>query len=125
MKFLLDTNFLMIPAQFRVDVYEQLRGFGPSDFFVSELSVKELEKIAKGRGKAGSQARVALLLLKKEGVKVIPSGKTKHADESIRRIAKREGMIVCTMDKTLKARLRGAGIRVIVLRQRRHLGFEA
>jgi hypothetical protein len=123
-KFLLDTNFLMIPGQFHVDIFEQLRGFAPAEFHVSELSVKELEKIAKGRGKASSHANVALLIMKKEGVNVIPSGKTGNTDESIRRIARREGMIVCTADKALKARLKRAGVRVVVLRQKKYLGFE-
>ena len=147
MKFLLDTNFLMIPGQFRVDIYEQLRGFGPADLYVTELSVRELDKLAMGHGRNASHARVALLLMRKEGVKIIPSGKTSTsrlrgtllgahqpswlrlrgqsaADEAIRRIAKREGMVVCTADKALKASLRKRGIRVVVLRQRKYLGFE-
>jgi len=132
MKFLLDTNFLMIPGQFRVDIYEQLRGFGPADLYVTELSVRELDKLAMGHGRNAANARVALMLMRKEGIKIIPSGKTSTsrlrgqsaADEAIRRIAKREGMVVCTADKALKASLRKRGIRVVVLRQRKYLGFE-
>ncbi len=124
MKFLLDTNFLMIPGQFRVDIFEQLRGFGPADFYVSELSVRELDKLARGRGRNASHAKVALLLLKSEGVKIIPHGKERNADEAIRRIAKREGMAVCTLDRALKASLKRRGVRVVVLRQKKYLGFE-
>jgi len=123
-KILLDTNFLMIPGQFRVDIYEQLRDLGPSDLYVTNLSVRELERLASGHGKDASNARVALILLKKGGVNIIPAGKTRNTDEAIRRIAKREGMIVCTADKALKASLKRRGIRVIVLRQKKYLGFE-
>ena len=123
MKFILDTNFLMIPGQFKVDVYEQLRGFGKPDIYVIRQSVAELEKLAKGRGKDAANARIALLLVKREGVRIIPSGKG-GADEAIRRLAKREGMVVCTADKKLKAGLRKRGIPVVSLRERKYLALE-
>ena len=124
MKFLLDTNFLMIPGQFRVDIFGQLEQLGPVDLCVTDLSVRELEKLAKNKGRKGAHARLALLLIQWEGVEVVPSGKTTHADEAIRRIAKREGMVVCTLDKGLKAALKRRGIRVVTLRQKKYLGFE-
>lgn len=124
MKVLLDTNFLMIPGQFKVDIYEQLRELGAAELYATHMSVEELEKLATGRGKNAANARIALMLLKREGVRIMPSGKTKDADEAIRRIARREGMAVCTADRRLKLELRKRGIKVISLRQKKYLGFE-
>ena len=121
MKFLLDTNFLMVPGQFRVDVYDQLRQMGPAELYVSELSVKELDRLAKKRGRNAACARVAMLLLRREGVKVVPAGREKHADDAIRHMAVTKGMAVCTADRALKASLLRRKVPVVVLRQRKYL----
>jgi rRNA-processing protein FCF1 len=121
MKFLLDTNFLMVPGQFRADIYSQLRLNGRAELYAVDLSVQELEKIAGGRGRNGANARLALKLMKKEGVKIVKSGKITDADEAIRRIARREGMVVCTADKRLKFELERRDIRVVSLRQKKYL----
>jgi rRNA-processing protein FCF1 len=123
-KFLLDTNFLMVPGQFRVDVFEQLRRLAMCDFFVVDLSIDELDKLAKKGGKDAGAAKVGRILVRREGVRVIPSGKAGNADEAIRRVAKREGMVVCTQDAELKAALRRRGVRIATLRQKKYVELE-
>lgn len=124
MKLLLDTNFLMLPGQLRIDVYGQLRSLGRAEFYATNLSVSELERLATNRGRKGAAARVALMLLKKEGVKIVQSGRARTADEAIARIARREGMLVCTADKRLKRRLEARGTVVITPRQGKYIELE-
>ena len=124
MKLLLDTNFLMIPGQFRVDIYEQMRGFGKPELYTADLVVSELEKLAKGKGKDGANARLALMLVKENNVKILKSGKAGSTDEAIRRIATREGMSICTADKRLKTELVRRNIPIISLRKKKYLVME-
>ena len=69
---ILDTNFLMVPAQYKVDIFseiERICGFS-YELVVPDVVVKELEKIAAGqKGKAA--ARMALQLIKFKGIKII------------------------------------------------------
>ncbi len=114
MKFLLDANFLTIPGQFKVDVFRELEEFGKPELYTLNLVVKELEKL-KSR-----HARLALGLVKKEGVKILFS-KTSNTDREIVRIASKGGFVVCTQDKKLIEKLKKKGISVVSLRQKRLL----
>lgn len=120
MQFLLDTNFLMIPYQFRVDIYSELTEFGKPSFYTLDLVIGELEKITKRPGKNAKYAKLALLQLKQEGVRVLLAG-SKKTDTEMVRIAKEKNLAVCTQDKGLIKRLRSKKIPVITLRQKRYL----
>jgi uncharacterized protein len=123
MKFMLDTNFMMVPGQFKLDIYEKLREFGNAELYTTSLSLAELVKIADGKGRDAGSARIGLILLKREGVKVIPS-EDSNADEAIKRIAVKDSMVVCTADKKLKDVLKKNGVKVMSLRQGRYLEIE-
>ncbi len=123
-KILLDANFLMMPAQFKVDIFseiERLCGF-PYELVVPEVVVKELEKIKAGQ-KGSAAARLALQLLEAKSVKVVRSkNKTlKNADKIILDTANKEEYIVATQDKALKRLLKQKKVPLIVLRQKSHL----
>lgn len=63
-KVIIDTNGLMIPGQFGVDIFSELKRLGFDTYLVPGASVKELEKIfieARGRDKVA--AKIALSLL--------------------------------------------------------------
>ena len=123
MKILLDTNFLLIPGKYKVDVFRELQNFGKPEFHTLSLVVSELEKLSKGKGKDAGNAKLGLQLLKKNRVKIIPaSGNT---DSEIERIAAEEDYIVCTQDKELIERLRREGVQIINLRQKRTLEYVA
>ena len=118
MKVLLDTNFLMIPGKFRVDIFSELQRFGRPELHTLDLVVKELEEISSGQGRDSSHARLALELLKANKVKVLKSQEV-TADKEILRIS--PGFTVCTLDKKLIEKLRKRKTPVIFLRQGRFL----
>ena len=121
-RFLLDTNFLAIPGKFKLDIYEQLGNFGKDQLYTIDLVVKELERMAIGAGKDARHARVAILMMKKSGVKVLHSeSEGEHTDIVLRRFAKKVYYTVCTLDRALIKQLRDEKVPVISMRQGRYL----
>lgn len=119
---IIDTNFFLIPGIFGLDIFEEIArvyGFAHS-IATLDKCVRELEKIAAGRGKDASAARLGLKLLQHKKVKILRSGKGK-VDDLILAIAKKRKAIVATQDAVLRRRLKKAGIRRIVLRKRSFL----
>lgn len=123
-KVVIDTNFLLIPYQFKVDIFSEIRricSFG-YDVCVLDKTVEELEKIMEEqRGKHREAAKLALALLKSKKVKVIKTKEDKSVDDIIVELAKREEHIVATQDKDLKMRLKEKGVPLISLRQGKYL----
>jgi hypothetical protein len=123
-KVIIDTNFLLIPYQFKVDIFSEIRRICnvKYDVFVLDKTVGELERIiGKQGGKHREAAKLALGLLKSKGVKVIETREDKVVDDIIVELANRKEHIVATQDKGLKRRLKTKGIPVITLRQRQYL----
>jgi rRNA-processing protein FCF1 len=120
MKFLLDTNFLLIPGRFRVDVFREMEAFGKPELYTIDLVVKELERLAKGRGRDSKSARLGLELIRKKEVEVL-KGCAGSADLELERLASEQDFAVCTQDRALQERLRNEGVVVIFLRQGRFL----
>lgn len=119
MKFLLDANFLMIPGKFKVDVFSELMRFGKPELYTLDLVVQELEKKAAGKGKDARHAKLALTLVERKYIGILPAkGK---ADQEIERIAAEQNMIVCTQDRELIKKLKAEEVPVISLRQKKRL----
>lgn len=117
MQVLLDTNFLMLPAQHKVDIYKELKG----ELITIKQCITELERLAKGGGKAAVQAKVALHLAK-ERVKIIRAqGRT---DKSIINYALQNRCAVATNDRALIKSLKRHNIKIIRLRQKKYLTEE-
>lgn len=136
-KVVLDTNFLLIPGQFRVDIFSEFDKICNFNYEVCVLpaTVKELESIVGSKSCSAKDRRAAklgLLLLKAKGVKVVnPKRKVfKSADKAILEFVSAAGLsaeksvIVSTQDKLLRDRLRAKGVPVIVLRQKRYLQLQ-
>jgi len=121
-KILLDTNFLLVPAQFKVDIFEQLKEFG-DDFVVLDSAVRELKIIGKRKSVSGVSARIALELIKKHNIEIVKTVE-KSADNAILKFAMEHGCVVATNDKKLIKRLRIKEIKIIRLRQRKYLIIE-
>lgn len=119
MKVLLDANFLMIPNQFGVDIFEYLK-----DYEIATMSacIGELKKLAKKRGKDGLAARIALKLVKENKVEVIRV--KEKADNAILNEALNNKYTVATNDKVLIKALKNNGIKVIRLKQKKYLSEE-
>ena len=113
MEILLDTNFLMLPAQ-GTDIYRQLEG----RLITLSACMKELEKIAKGNGKQATEARVAMELVKKH---VMVVGADRKADKAIHDYALKNGCAVATNDRELIESLKRHNIKIIRLRQGKYL----
>ena len=121
-RFLLDANFLTIPGRFKVDIFEQLENFGKDQLYTLDLVVKELERLAMGPGSSSRHAKLAMYLLRKQGVKILQTDDgMEPTDSALIRFAKKGYYTVCTQDRELKRQLKGEGIHVISLRQGRYL----
>jgi rRNA-processing protein FCF1 len=119
---ILDTNFLLIPHQFRINILAELEKLVESahEFVIGEPVMAELRGLAKSRGKKGIAARVALAGIEKHGMRIIPSP-IPRADDWVAEYCKENpGVIVCTNDIELRRRLKGLGnrTRLIVMRTR-------
>jgi rRNA-processing protein FCF1 len=118
-KVLLDTNALMVPEQFGVDIFSEMQRLGYMDCIVPEPVLKELQYLTKKAHKGHDKlaARVGLGLA--ERCNVVSSGV--DADAALEALAVQENAAVFTNDKELKKRLIRRGITVIYLRQGRYL----
>ncbi len=109
----------MIPVQFRVDIFEELKRLGYDKYIVPLAVIKELENLGRNlRGKDRTAAKVALSLAQRcETIEV--SG---HADDVIIELATELGAAVLTNDIGLRKRLESEQIPIICLRQKNRLG---
>ena len=128
-KIMLDTNFLLIPAQFKVDVFEEIKRICDFNYEVVVLdrTIYELNGIVQSQaGSDKAAARLGLQLLETKKVRVI-STKTatfKNVDKIFLEMAAGERLIVATQDKLLKQELKKLGSKVIVLMQKKYLVLE-
>ena len=121
MKIILDTNALMVPAEFGVDIFSELSKLGFDEWIVPSGVARELEGIAsRGRGRARDAAHVALALMDRCRT-VETAGTAGNVDDSIVELAVKMKVAVFTNDAELKGRLREGGVKVVYLRQRSYL----
>jgi rRNA-processing protein FCF1 len=121
LKVIIDTNGFMIPIQFGVDIFEELKRLGFDEFFVPEAVALEIEKLIKReRGLNKTAAKVARSMM--DRCERIPDAMG-PADDVILRLAKKMGAAVLTNDIGLKRRLAEEGIQTISLRQKNKLDF--
>lgn len=118
MMVILDTNGLMVPAEFGVDIFSELEALGFNEWIVPSGVVRELEGIgSSGTGAGRDAARVALALLDRCRI-VVSEG---NVDDSILKLAIEMKATVFTNDSELRKRLCDRGVKVVYLRQRSYL----
>ena len=123
LKVILDANFLFIPLQFNIDIFDELskllnRRYEP---VILSSTQKELEGLAKSSSqKIQKQALLALNLAKKCSFINIEKTQNESFDDAIVRIASEWEVPVGTNDRKLRKRLRKIGTPVIFLRQKKH-----
>ena len=125
-KIILDTNILMIPGQYKIDIFSEIKRICQFEFelYAIDKSMIELDRIIEnGKVKDKTAAKISKQLIIQKGVKIIPSEKG-HVDNIILSLAKEDDYVVATLDKELKRRLRTEGIRIITLRKWKYLMFE-
>lgn len=116
-----DTNFLMVPGLFGVDIFSELDRVLDRKYrlIVPEPVVEELNQLARRKSDERSAARIALSLIQRgQVIKTRPP-----ADDAILELAKGKGRVVGTNDVRLRRELRSRGVPVIYLRQKSHLAI--
>jgi len=120
-KILLDTNFLLIPSQFNVDIFTEIDRIMHENYglFVLDKTIDELEKIISNKKqslKHRHAAKLGMQLLRAKKVHVIETKEDLSVDDLI---AKQEGYIIATQDIELKRRLKDK--KIITLRAKKKL----
>ncbi len=125
-KILLDTNFLLIPAEFRVDIFSELERLMDRSYtvYILDKSVEELQHIQQvQKGKNREAAKIALQLINKQQkakhLNIIAAGHG-SVDDAIVELADKD-YIVGTQDRMLRRRLRQKNIKLLSLREKNHL----
>lgn len=126
LRIVLDSNALFVPAQFNIDIFEELKNLLNRNFeFILPSPVKkELERIAsQGPQKTRRRAEMALKLAQKCTLLEIEdsSGST---DDLILEIARTQRYPVFTNDRQLRNRLRDINTPVIYVRQKSRLEID-
>ena len=118
---LLDTNALLMPVQFGIDLYGELLGlFGDFELVTLEEVVGELSGLARGGGRDAVAARVGLALARRSTI--VPSGSSAESvDERVLQYARREGCVVVTNDRELRNALLREGTSVVSMRKQKTL----
>jgi uncharacterized protein len=117
-RIVLDTNFIMIPGQFGVDIFDEFEKLAmPIRLYVCEGTIKELGSIIEhGKTSDRTAARVALGLIEAKGIKTLPCEGS--VDDALVALSKEEETFIATQDKALRKRI---GSRKFVLRQKKYI----
>ncbi len=120
LKVLLDTNGLMVPVQFGVDIFAELERLGYRQFLVPVPVLNELRTLSRLADTKKDRLAAKIGLEMARGCcRILDSGD--GADLALLGLAQEENAAVFTNDKELKKRLSSKGITVIHLRQRHYL----
>lgn len=126
-KLILDANFLFIPSEFRIDVFEELANLVNQRFepILLSTTLQELQTMTeKGSPSMRKQASLALSLAEKCRQIRVERKRGETSDDVILRIAVEWNSPVATNDKELRRKLRAKNIPVIFLRGKRRLEVE-
>ena len=121
-KIILDTNFLMIPSQFRVDIFSEISRICRFNYrlYIFEQSISELKNIIEHqKAKDKKAALLALKLIKLKNLDILKEEGT-DVDFMILRHSDKD-TIVATQDGNLKNRLIRKKVSLIILRQKKYL----
>ena len=121
---ILDTNFLLIPGQFKIDIFTQIEKLMSYQFtlWLVDKSINELNKlVVAGKEKDRFAAKLALVLIRQKNLKTLHSfGSKKSVDDIIVKKAD-SNTFVATQDKALRNRLKEKGAKIIGMRQKKYL----
>jgi rRNA-processing protein FCF1 len=121
-KILVDTNFLLVPVRFKVDIFTESQNAVNDivEFFVSSRVLDEIQ-ILKDRSKGAFVRELKLAERLAENCKIIEDSSKTRVDQSLIDLAFDEGMVLGTTDAELRQNARKAGVKVVYLRQKSHL----
>ena len=135
-KVIVDTNALLIPGTFGIDIYEELEDMGYLEIIIPESVMEELNALRnseseKGRTKRAAQIGYQLVLqhlqLANSRSRVVierkggDTDRDRDTDSEIIRMAKMQDAAVLTSDAELRRRLHQEGLSTVFLRGRNRL----
>lgn len=123
---ILDTNFLLIPGQFKVDIFSEIeRVLLPGySICILDKTIGELEKISREqKGKTREYVNIALGIIKQKHLKILRTSKNDSVDNIIVSLVNPD-FVVATQDGLLKKRVKARGASIIVLKQKKYLYLE-
>ena len=125
-KVILDTNFLMIPFQFNLDIFQEIEYLLQKkvDFVVPSSVKSELTGISSRGGEGAAEASLALQLASRCRVVEVSLNPGETVDDAIVKASQKLGAVVATTDIELKKRLRDINIPVVYLRDKSKLEIE-
>ena len=125
-KVILDSNFLMIPFQFHVDVIEEIEYLLQKkvDFIVPSSVKQELTEISARGGEGAPEASLALQLASRCRVVEVSLQSHETVDDAIIKAAQKLAAVVATNDIELRKRLRSINVPVVYLRDKSKLEVE-
>ncbi|HLC50684.1 MAG TPA: hypothetical protein VJI97_04640 [Candidatus Nanoarchaeia archaeon] len=121
-RIILDTNFLMVPLQFKVDIFSEIERICNFQYkiYIFEQTIEELNVIIKDqKGKDKKAAQFALKIIKSKDIEILKA-EGDYVDNIIIQNRKDDDL-VATTDLDLKKKLLERYISVIVLRQKKYL----
>ena len=121
-RILADTNFLLIPVRFKVDIFD-VSADAVNDLTELYVSSRVLDEILRLKENAKPsffrELRMAETIA---GMCTFIADSSKNdVDDSLVSLASREGMVLGTSDAELRKKARAAGVKVLYLRQKSYL----
>jgi rRNA-processing protein FCF1 len=111
-----DTSFLLNSVKARVDFVRELREkLGSFRIIVTSPVMMELQKLAM----KSTDASVALQIIGKNDSELVESGM--KADDSVVNVASGMGCYVASTDREVRQKARKLGLRLVTLREGRHI----
>ncbi|MFA9436497.1 MAG: PIN domain-containing protein [Candidatus Bathyarchaeota archaeon] len=121
-RILVDTNFLLIPVRFKVDIFTDSSDAvnDLTEFYVSSRVLNEI-RLLKEKSKPSFVKELRLAETYAGQCTLIEDPSDGEVDDSLVNLASRERMVLGTTDSELRQKARKAGVKVIYLRQRNYL----
>lgn len=124
-RIIIDTNFLMIPYKFKVDIFSEFNRICHFNYklFIFEQSINELKNIiGEQAGKDKKAAQLALKLIKLKDIGIIKSQQKDVENVDLLILDKSDkDTLIATQDVHLKKELLKKNASVIILRQKKYL----
>lgn len=131
-KLIFDTNFLMIPGEFKIDIFADAKKLIMAkkiDMMIFDKTIYELQKIAETNSKFKTSAKVALDLINVKKLNIIQSKDEKIVDDMLLELDQyfpdfKGKFVVATQDGELKARLKEKKIKVLIMAGKKKLALK-
>ena len=124
-KIILDTNFLLVPGQFHIDIFSEIENIMHYNYelYIIDKTIDELKKIVKNAKQVDkSAAKIALKLLEQKNIQIISTKNKEYkiVDDYILEIVTKD-YFVATIDKELKKKLLSKGVKIIETKQKKYI----